>query len=182
MEELAYVNGVFGPIAEAKVSIEDRGYQFGDGVYEVVVAYDGALFLLEPHLERLHHSLEKIGINYDFDANPLEPVIEEGLRRCGISNCMIYIQVTRGVAPRDHSIPQGMTPTVVMTFKPMPVVSEKLRRDGAAIMTTRETRWANCYIKAITLLPNVLAKTDAVREGYHDALFVTDEGEVRETA
>jgi len=180
MPELAYLNGVFSSIADAKVSIEDRGFQFGDGVYEVVAAYNGRLFLLDRHVRRLRTSLDAIGLAFGFEANPLETIIAEGLRRCGFADAMIYIQITRGAAPRAHAIPQGIRPTVVMTFKPLPVVPDDLRRRGAHLMTTPETRWANCYVKAVTLLPNVLAKNDAIRRGFDDAVFVSAAGEVRE--
>ncbi|MEK6799357.1 MAG: aminotransferase class IV [Planctomycetota bacterium] len=180
MPELAYVNGVFSSIADAKVSIEDRGFQFGDGVYEVIVAYGGKLFLLDDHIRRFRTSAEAIHLEYDFEGQPLEPILREGLRRSGLADVMIYVQITRGVAPRSHVIPPGMSPTVVMTFKPIPTVAEELRRRGGKVVTVRDNRWANCYVKAITLLPNVLAKNDAIRRGCNDAVFVSPGGEVRE--
>jgi len=180
MGELAYVNGVFGPIAEAKVSIEDRGFQFGDGIYEVIVAYAGRLFLLERHMRRLRRSAAGISLDYAFDIRPLEPIIAEGLLRSELGDAMIYVQLTRGAAPRSHVIPAGMTPTVVMTFKPLPSLPEDLRKRGAKVITMLDSRWANCYIKATTLLPNVLAKNDALRRGYDDVIFVAADGEVRE--
>lgn len=180
MPELAYINGTFCPIAEAMVPIEDRGFQFGDGVYEVIVAYAGRLFLLELHMQRLRRSAGAIGLDYDFDARPLEPIIIEGLRRSGFHDAMIYLQLTRGVAPRAHEPPPGLTPTVVMTFKSLPALPDGLRSRGASVMTTIDTRWSKCYVKAITLLPNVLAKCEAARRGYDDAIFITEKGEVRE--
>ncbi len=180
MPELAYVNGVFGPVCEARVSIEDRGFQFGDAVYEVIVAYNRKPFLLDHHLRRLRSSLAGIALAFDFEACPLEPIIAEGLGRCEFSDAMIYLQITRGVAPRSHVIPAGMKPTVVMTFKALPVIPDELRRTGVQVITTVDTRWANCYIKAVTLLPNVLAKNEAIRRGCYDAIFVTAAGEVRE--
>src|SRR3990172_9616376 len=105
MGELAYVNGVFGPMAEASVSIEDRGFQFGDGIYEVIVAYAGRLFLVEQHMRRLRRSAAGIALDYDFDGHPLEPIIAEGLRRSGLRDALIYVQITRGAAPRSHAIP-----------------------------------------------------------------------------
>lgn len=180
MGELAYVNGVFGPIAEAKVSIEDRGFQFGDGIYEVIAAYKGKLFLVERHMSRLRRSAAGIGLEYDFEGRALEPIIADGLRRSELGDAMVYIQITRGVAPRSHAIPKGLTPTVVMTFKPLPRLPDGLRERGANVITTVDTRWANCYIKAITLLPNILTKNEALRRGYDDAIFVTADGEVRE--
>ena len=100
MPELAYVNGRYMPIADATVSIEDRGMQFGDGVYEVIVAYDGRLFQLESHMQRLRRSAAGIGLDYDFDNKPLEDVLSEGLRRSGLGDAMIYVQLPRGTAPR----------------------------------------------------------------------------------
>jgi len=180
MPELAYLNGEFMPVSEAKVSIEDRGFQFGDGVYEVIVAYAGRLFLPEQHMHRLRRSAGAIGLDYPFDSAPLEPVIAEGLRRSGFRDALVYIQLTRGAAPRSHALPSGLKPTVVMTFKTLPVVPEALRERGLRVMTTTDMRWATCYIKAITLLPNILARNEALRRGYDDAIFVTKDGEVRE--
>jgi D-alanine transaminase len=181
MGSLAYLNGMFCPIAEAKVSIEDRGFQFGDSVYEVVVTYDGRPFLLDPHMKRMARSAAQIGLDYDFEDRPLEPIIEEGLRRSGIADAVVYIQLTRGVAPRAHAVPDHpIEPTVVMTFKPRPPVSPENRQRGVSVITVLDDRWARCFIKAVTLLPNVLAKTEAVRRGFYDALFVSPGGEVRE--
>jgi len=180
MTELAYVNGTFCEPADAKVSIEDRGFQFGDGVYEVVVFYDGKPFLLDRHIARLRRSLEAIELSYDFDAHPIEPVLTEGLRRCGLRDALVYIQITRGACPRSHLAPDDLSPTTVMTFGQRPVVDEALRAKGAAVMTVRDERWANCFVKAVTLLPNVLARNRAQRQGYDDAVFVTDSGDVRE--
>lgn len=180
MPEIAYVNGVFSPIAQATISIEDRGFQFGDGIYEVVVAYGDGVLLLEPHMQRLRRSAAAIGLVYDFDGRPLEPIMAEGLARSGFPETLIYMQLTRGVAPRTHDIPQDITPTLVMTFKPLTPLPKALREGGAKVLTVPETRWANCFIKAITLLPNVLAKHEASRQGFDDALFVSEAGEVRE--
>lgn len=162
------------------VSIEDRGFQFGDGVYEVIAAYNKKLFLLEEHMQRFRRSAAAIGLNYDFDRHPLEPVIAEGLRRSGFEDTMVYAQITRGTARRTHEIPKGITPTVAMTFKALPPVPDELLRRGARVMTTPDTRWANCHIKSIALLPNALAKDAALRRGYDDALFIAPGGEVRE--
>jgi D-alanine transaminase len=93
---------------------------------------------------------------------------------------MVYVQVTRGAAPRSHVFAEGIAPTVVATFRPRPVVSEQVRRNGVAIKTVVDSRWANCHVKSIALLPNVLAKNEAVREGFDDALFIGNDGEVRE--
>ncbi len=180
MPDIAYVNGIFSALTDAKVSIEDRGFQFGDGVYEVIAVYGGRSFLLDRHMRRLRTSAGAIGIPYDFDANPLDAVIAEGLRKSEYANALVYIQLTRGAAPRSHIIPPGLRPTVVLTFRPLPEVSAELRRRGAALMTAPDDRWGRCYIKAITLLPNILARNEAIRRGFDDALFVATDGEVRE--
>ncbi len=181
MKELAYINGTFCPIDEAKVSIEDRGFQFGDGVYEVVAVYNGRPFLLEPHMRRLKRSLKTVSLEHALTPSALEPIIIEGLRRTGTTDdAMVYIQITRGAHSRSHVVADGVEPTVIMTFKPLPRVSDELRLRGARTVTARDIRWSNCFVKAITLLPNVLAKNDAINRGYDDAIFVTEEGEVRE--
>ncbi len=180
MPELAYINGVYCAIEDAKVSIEDRGFQFGDSIYEVIVTYNGKPFLLDEHLQRCKRSVAGIKLNYDFKTQPLEPIIEEGLRRSEFSDAMVYIQITRGVAPRNHVIPQNITPTVVMTFKERPVVPEETRQNGVKMATVTDQRWANCFIKAVILLPNTLARYEAMEKGCHDAILVTPEGEVRE--
>src|SRR5512145_3084406 len=111
MSELAYVDGVFGPMSAAKLSIEDRGFQFGDGVYEVVAVYRGKPFLLDRHMQRFLRSAAGIRLDYDFEGRPLEPIIAEGLRRSGLADAMVYLQITRGAAARSHVIPPNMTPT-----------------------------------------------------------------------
>lgn len=180
MIDLAWVNGKFSPIGEAQVSIEDRGFQFGDGVYEVIAAYAGRPFLLDRHLARFRKSAAAIRLSYDFDHRPLEPIIGEGLRRIGPRDVMVYVQLTRGAAPRSHVFPECVSPTLVLTFRDLPRLTVEQRHRGARIMTTPETRWAHCHIKAITLLPNILARNEAVSLGYDDAVFVTPEGLVRE--
>ena len=180
MPEIGYLNGQFGPLADLKVSIEDRGFQFGDGVYEVLAVYAGRPFLLDRHLSRLKISTQAIGISFDFESGALETVIREGLERSQFRDALIYIQITRGAAPRSHLIPGGLKPTLVLTIRPLPETPPALREHGASLMTTPDDRWGRCYIKAITLLPNVLARNEAVRRGFDDALFVAPDGDVRE--
>ena len=180
MPDIAYVNGVFSALADAKVSVEDRGFQFGDGVYEVVAVYAGRPFLLDRHMRRLRTSASAIGIPYDFDANPLDEVITQGLRNSEYANALVYIHLTRGAAPRSHIIPPGLKPTTVVTFRPLPELPANLRARGAALMTLPDDRWGRCYIKAITLRPNILARNEAIDRGFEDALFVAADGEVRE--
>lgn len=180
--ELVYLNGAFIPADEATISINDRGFLFGDSVYEVIAAHDGHLALMDRHMRRLRNSAGAIDLPYDFDLNPLEPVIEEGIRRAPSGDALVYIQITRGVAPRAHLAPVGIKPTVLITFRPRPRVSPEQRQAGVAIMTAREDRWAHCSIKSTNLLPNVLSKTRAVEQGYYDSVFVGSDGTVRETS
>lgn len=180
MPDIAYMNGIFSSLADAKVSVEDRGFQFGDGVYEVIAVYGGRPFLLDRHMRRLRTSAAAIAIPYDFEANPLDEVIALGLRKSEYANALVYIQLTRGAAPRSHIIPPSLQPTTVVTFRPLPELPAELRARGAALMTARDDRWGRCYIKAITLLPNILARNEAIARGFDDALFVGGDGEVRE--
>jgi D-alanine transaminase len=181
MSEIAYVNGVFGPLADAKVSIEDRGFQFADGIYEVVVAPSGRPFRLDDHITRFRRSAEGIGLAVDFTALNLPAVIAEGIQRSGFKDALVYIQITRGAAARDHVFPEKIKPTVVATFKAKPVIAPAVRERGVTLMTTRDIRWERCYIKSVALLANVLMKNEARRLGCHDAIIVSDEGIVRET-
>lgn len=180
MQDLAYVNGVFGPIEQAKVSINDRGLLYGDSVYEVISAHGGRPFRMEDHLERLRISMEALKFEVDFSNLKLESIIREGLTRCGLEEAMVYIQITRGEAPRCHVPPVGLKPNLIVTFRPLPPIADHLRERGASIMTAPEIRWGMCYIKATTLLPNVITRMQAKAAGYHDAIFVSAAGEVRE--
>ena len=178
MPEIAYVNGVFLPIDEAVVSIEDRGFQFADGVYEVVATYGGRPYAMEGHLRRLDRSLREIRI--DFDVNPLPALVEEGIRRSGFDETLIYIQVTRGVAPRNHEFPERPEPTVVMTVKQLQRPDPGLYESGVKVITTLDLRWKRCDIKSIALLPNILAKQLAHEAGAYESLLIDDLGRVTE--
>jgi len=180
MGEIACVNGVFGPIEQATISINDRGFQFADGVYEVVPAYGLVPFRLADHLERMAVSLRAIELDVDLDALEIEPLVHQGLRRCALDRAMVYIQITRGSAPRTHAMPSDLAPTLVMTFRSLPAVAPEQRRDGVGVITIPEFRLSRCCIKTTMLLPNILARRHARRCGEHDAVFVADDGEVRE--
>jgi D-alanine transaminase len=179
MPDLAYLNGEIMPIEKAMVPIEDRGYQFGDGVYEFVASYEGRLFMLEAHLDRLERSLRELS----YDPIPRETIrqaIVDLLDRSGYPRAGIYIQISRGVAPRNHAIAAGMAPQIVMTIRAVSELPEKLRTEGAAAITVRDTRWGRCDIKTIQLLSNSLAKQKALDSGCDDAIFVTSQNVVRE--
>ena len=183
MPELAYVNGRFCPLAEAVVSVEDRGYQFADGVYEVVATYDGCPYALEPHLVRLQGNLEALHLPLDIRKYGLRDKLMEGIERSGFGETLIYVQVTRGVAPRQHEFPAGsIAPTVVMTFKELRRLPQDLYDRGVEVLSTEDLRWKRCDIKSIALLPNILAKQEAAQKGAFEALLVDAEGRVTEGA
>lgn len=177
--EIAYLNGRFMPLAQAVVPIEDRGFQFADGVYEVVATYGGRPFAMAAHMERLERSLREIRIAWDVSG--LGAVVEEGIRRAGFAEALVYIQITRGVAPRHHEFPErAPTPTVVMTVKQLHRPDPALHERGVRVITAPDLRWQRCDIKAIGLLANILAKQQAHEAGAYEALLVDDRGRVTE--
>lgn len=174
MPIIAYVNGHFSPIEQATISIEDRGFQFGDGVYEVVRTYGGGPFRLHDHLSRLEGSARAVSIPVPLSRTEWEALIREGLQRSQYAECLVYIQLTRGVAPRAHLFPSPAKPTVVMTFREIPETEGALQRQGVPVVTLSDLRWARCSIKSLNLLPNVLAKQEANDAGALEAILVKD--------
>ena len=180
MPRYAYVNGQYLPHGQAAVHIEDRGYQFADGVYEVVPVAGGRAVDEMPHLDRLERSLAELRIAIPMSRRAIEIVCRELLRRNGIRNGLIYIQVTRGVAPRNHSFPAHARPALVMTTKRMNFDGQSKFRDGVAVISAPDLRWARRDIKTINLLPNCLAKQAALEAGAYEAIQVDAEGKVTE--
>lgn len=179
MPELAYVNGAIGPIEEAVVPIEDRGYNFGDAVYEYIASYGGRLFCLEDHLRRLSRSME--GLSFPpVSVEEIGEAIEALYRASGIERAGIYLQISRGVDRRDHPFPKDSSPQVVMTVRHLKEKPAVLRQNGAGVITVTDFRWGRCDIKTVQLLPNVMAKQQALDAGAFDALFVSEDGVVRE--
>ena len=174
MPDIAYVNGQFSPIEQATVSIEDRGFQFGDGVYEVVRTYGGVPFRLYDHLSRLETSARAVSIPVPLSRTGWEALIREGVRRSDFAACMVYIQLTRGVAPRAHLFPSPAKPTVVMTFREIPEPDGALQQQGVPAVTLPDLRWGRCSIKSLNLLANVLAKQEARDAGAVEAILVKD--------
>jgi D-alanine transaminase len=168
-ETLCYLNGSYGPLRDAKVSVLDRGFVFGDGVYEVVPVYDGRLFRFDEHMARLQRSLGKVRITQPHShAEWLErcrkligAMVDEG----GPRDQLVYIQVTRGVAPRDHVFPADTQPTVFMMVNPMKPAAAELRHHGVSCITARDFRWERGDIKSISLLGNVLARQMSADHG-----------------
>jgi D-alanine transaminase len=181
MAEVAFVNGRFMPLAEAVVPVEDRGFQFADGVYEVLATYSGRPYALEPHFKRLECSLKALSIPFDLVAYGLAARVEEGIRHGGFDETLVYMQITRGVASRHHEFPDADTkPTVVMTFKRLQRPPDQLYRDGVSAISTADLRWKRCDIKSISLLANILAKQEAHAAGAYEALLVDENGHVTE--
>ena len=182
MPRVAYVNGRFVRHADAAVHIEDRGYQFADGVYEVWAVINGRLSDQAGHFARLQRSLGELRIALPMSLAALRIVLAEAVRRNGLVNGMLYLQITRGVAPRDHPFPDpAPSPAIVITAKktdPASIEAKALR--GVGVVTTPENRWGRCDIKTIALLPNVLAKQKAREAGAVEAWFVDELGLVTE--
>ena len=180
MPRLAYVNGRFLPHAQAAVHVEDRGYQFGDGVYEVVSVLNKRPIDADGHLDRLDRSLRELRIDWPVTRSVLNVLIRQILRRNGIKNGIVYIQITRGVAPRDHKFPKNAAPSLVMTASKVNHLSAPRFRDGAKVVTIPDIRWTRCDIKSTSLLPNCLGKQTAAEAGAYEAWQVTDDGLITE--
>lgn len=178
MPELAYLNGTIMPVENALISIEDRGYQFGDAVYEFVVSYGGKLFRMEDHLKRLARSMRELSFP-DISMSIIEQAIVDLFEASQLSRAGIYIQVSRGVAPREHSYSNQMPLQTVMTVKPFPEIHPQIEH-GTSAITVEDFRWGRCDIKTVQLLPNTLSKQKAVDSGAGDAIFVSQDGVVRE--
>lgn len=183
MSRIAYVNGRYLPQREASVNIEDRGYQFADGVYEVVLMQSGRLVDMELHLDRLDRSLREIGIPVPMQRPALLHVMGEVARRNRIRDGIIYMQVTRGVARRDHAFPKpGTRPALVVTSKAVGAYPTDVEAWTTRVITRPDERWARCDIKSVGLLPNVLAKQAAREAGASEAILFDAAGQVTEGA
>lgn len=179
MSRIAYVNGQYVPHSHAAVHVEDRGYQFADGVYEVVAVRDGHLVDLDPHFERLDRSLSELDIEAPMSRAALGFILKETVRRNRVTDGIVYLQITRGVAPRDHQFPADATAAIVVTARnAIPKVAQ--REAGIGVVSTLDIRWKRCDIKTISLLPNVLAKQKAAEAGAYEAWQVDLDGFVTE--
>ena len=177
-DTLCYLNGEFGPLRDAKVSVLDRGFIFGDGVYEVVPAYGGRLFRFDEHMARLGRSLAKLRIT-----NPLTPaqwlahcrtLVAALVQKTGAPDQTVYLQITRGVALRDHVMPTDVEPTVFMMCSPMKPATPEQRHHGVACMTARDFRWERGDIKSVSLLGNVLARQISADHGAIETIMFRD--------
>jgi D-alanine transaminase len=182
MSRIAYVNGRYLPAREACVNVEDRGYQFADGVYEVCEVRNGRLIDAPLHLARLERSLRELRITQPMTVTALQFVLQETVRRNRVNQGLVYLQITRGVARRDHPFPlQPIQPSVVVTSRNVsPAKAQENAKNGIAVITTPENRWPRVDIKSVSLLPNVLAKQAAREAGAYEAWYVDGQGKVTE--
>lgn len=178
MSRIVYVNGRYAPHARARVHVEDRGFQFADGVYEVCAVRGGRLVDEAGHLKRLERSLGELRMALPIGIQQLRHVMRETARRNRVVDGLVYVQVSRGVARRDHAFPSAnVKPTLVVTARNLAIEKyDAMAKDGVAVISVPETRWARCDIKSTALLPNVLAKQQAREAGAFEAWFVDPEG------
>jgi len=180
MSRIAYVAGQYLMHRQAAVHIEDRGFQFADGVYEVIAVNGGRLVDEAPHLTRLHRSLAELRIAPLIGDSALKIVIREIVRRNGVNTGIVYLQITRGAAPREHAFPKAAKPTLVVTARRSRPPDPRLGRDGIAVITIPDIRWQRCDIKSVALVANVLGKQAARERGAYEAWLVDRIGQVTE--
>jgi len=180
MGRIAYVNGRYVPHAQACVHIEDRGYQFADGIYEVILLKAGELEDLDLHLDRLERSAVELVLVMPVTRATLVHLVEQVAIRNKLPDALIYLQITRGVAPRNHAFPVGVRPALVITAKCLPHPIGDQPEPAMAVITMPDIRWGRCDIKSVALLPNVLAREQAKLAGAGEAWFVDRAGLVTE--
>lgn len=179
MSRIAYVNGSYVPHQQASVHVEDRGYQFADGVYEVIAVRGGRFVDEEPHLDRLERSLGELKIAAPMSRRAMRIVMRQVVRRNRVRDGILYMQVTRGVSPRDHAFPREAEPAIVMTAR-RSRARTALAAEGVSVITVPDIRWKRCDIKSVSLLPNILGKQAATEAGAYEALQVDADGYVTE--
>ncbi|MDB5296311.1 MAG: dat [Phycisphaerales bacterium] len=172
--DLVWLNGEIIPMADARIGVEDRGYQFADGVYEVVRLYNGKPFTMTEHLDRLERSAAGIKLALPITRAALEDGLAKLVAKSDVRDGMVYLQASRGVAPRNHVFPEKPSGTVVAYCRALPPVPAPGEGFGAKLLAVPDERWKRCWVKAIALLPNVLAKNEAAGRGYDEAAFVED--------
>jgi D-alanine transaminase len=182
MSRIAYVNGRYLPLASASINIEDRGFQFSDGVYEVCEVRAGQLIDERRHMARLEYSLSELRIAMPMAPASLSIVLHEVARRNRVRWGIVYLQITRGVSHRDHAFPPaGTAPTVVVTARNLDAAAaDRMATEGVAVISVPENRWERVDIKSVSLLPNVLAKQAAREQGAREAWFIDKQGYVTE--
>lgn len=174
-DPIVYLNGQFMPLSEAKISVLDRGFIFGDGIYEVIPAYAKKPFRLAEHLRRLRSNLDATRIKDPNSEQQWNEVINQLVAQQDAEDQSIYLQITRGVAKRDHAFPAGIEPTVFMMSNPLMVMDQKTFENGVGAITLDDIRWQYCNIKAIALLPNILLRQTALDQGAQEAILVRND-------
>ena len=174
MTEWIWINGEIVPMSEARIAVEDRGFQFADGVYEVVRLYHGKPFTLDEHLARLERSAADVRMPVPMDRPALAAEIHKLIGKSGVREGMIYLQLTRGVCSRSHLIPSECKPTLLFYARQLPPPQLPGEGEGVKLLAVADERWKRCWIKTIALLPNVLAKSQAVAAGFDEAVFIDD--------
>lgn len=180
MQEVAYYYDRFVEMDEKVVPIQERGHQFGDGIYEVIRVYHGVPFYMEEHMQRLKKSADAIELELPFDMDKIKELCMEGLRRSEMEDAEIYMQVTRGIHIRQHHYPEQNNSVFSMTVKNAKIIPSDIRNEGVKVMTLEDDRWKNCYIKSLNLLPNAMAKQKAIMNDCLEAVYHDDEGNVKE--
>lgn len=173
-DSLVHLNGELVRLGDAKVSVLDRGFIFGDGVYDVVPAYSGKPLRMNEHLARLERSMAAIGIESPHGRAEWEAIVRDLIERSGLGDCMVYIQVTRGVAKRDHAFPAGVEATVFCMVSPFTRPDAAARVAGLSTIGIPDQRWLRCDIKSVSLLGNVLARQAAAEAGVDDVIQFRD--------
>jgi len=173
-EQTVFLNGENLPLSEAKVSVLDRGFVFGDGVYEVIPAYGGRLFRFDEHMRRLQDSLDAIRLNNPYHHAEWQEILTTLLKPNGTGDQSVYLQLTRGVAPRDHGFPQAAQATVFAMANPLPEADKALLQNGIEAVSLPDSRWQHCNIKSIALLANILLRQQAMDEQAMEAILIRD--------
>jgi len=174
MPDIGYLNGQFSPLGEISISPDDRGFLFGDGIYEVIRAYHGVPAFWKEHCTRLVRSAKEIQLPFSIEPHDFHSLLLTGLQQSGYAEGKIYIQITRGVAPREHGFPVNTNPTVFLSFREMSALPIEMTRQGVKVITVSDIRWDRCDIKSLNLLPNVLAKQQAQEAKVFEPIFVRD--------
>jgi D-alanine transaminase len=174
-----WLNGKTIPLSQAHIGLEDRGFNFADGVYDVVRFYRGKTFTLDEHMERLGRSANAIHLNVPLSLEKLKAEVRQLIAQTAIQEGMVYLQLTRGEAPRSHPFPAKATPTLFFYARPLSAPWHPGAGVGCRIMSLNDERWHRCWIKSLALLPNILAKNEAVSAGCDEAVFV-HEGKITE--
>jgi D-alanine transaminase len=170
---IGYINGKFTSLDELVLPIDERGHQFGDGVYEVIRVYNGTPFMLDEHLDRLINSSKAIKLPITQTVEDFKSLILEAVDKSQLKDCNVYLQITRGIVTRNHLFP-SVPVSITMTVRPAKLIPQETREKGETAIFHEDERWANCYIKSLNLLPNILAKQTAFEAGCYEAILVRD--------